>query len=69
MGYEINVSSKNGQHHFATDPRSIEYSTIKLKEIYNEFLVAYPEEKGYKISVIKWGKIGQPIDMDEILKS
>ena len=66
MGYEINVSH-NGTHYFATADRSIGLDIRKAKQIYQELKTLYPEDKGYKLSVSCWSKIGNPIDMEEEL--
>lgn len=65
MAYEINVS-KNGTHHFATAERSIGYSSIKLKEIYDQLSKAFPESEGYKLTVTDWESRGKSVDMNEL---
>lgn len=62
MYYEINVSL-NGKHLFATAERSITVSW-DAEKIYKLFKEKFPENEGYKISVTRWEKVGQFIDMD-----
>ena len=66
MGYEINIAL-NGTHYFGTADRSIGHDIRKAKQIYQELKTLYPEDKGFKISVTNWNKIGSPIDMEEEL--
>ena len=64
MYYEINVSL-NGKHFFATAERSIT-NPWDLKDKLNIFIEKFPESEGYKISVTKWEKVGQDMDIDKI---
>lgn len=61
MYYEINVSL-NGRHLFATAERSIT-SRIQMEKMYELFLEKFPESEGYKLSVVKYEKIGEIIKM------
>lgn len=65
MGYEINVA-KNGTHYFATNERSIGYSKIKCKEIYDNLKKVFPESEGYSITVTLYHNTGTTIDMDKL---
>jgi fibrillarin-like rRNA methylase len=49
MFYEINVS-KDGQHFFATNERSIR-SADKAKEVFTTFKQKFLEEDGFKVTV------------------
>ena len=56
MWYEINVS-KDGQHYFATDKRSI--TTIgQAVEIRDRLKAAMPEEEGFEYTITQWQKTG-----------
>ena len=61
MYYEINVSL-NGRHFFATAERSIT-SQWELEKVYEVFKEKFPEEEGYKLSVVYFEKRGQVIEM------
>lgn len=52
MHYEINISL-NGQHFFATAPRSIQ-SEFELREVYPILSNKFPEKEGYEISVYRF---------------
>lgn len=62
MYYEINVSL-NGKHFFATSERSIT-NPWDLQEKLRVFIQKFPESEGYKLSVIKWEKTGQVLEID-----
>lgn len=62
MYYEINVSL-NGKHFFATSERSIT-NPWDLREKLKVFIQKFPESEGYKLSVTKWGKVGQELEID-----
>lgn len=62
MYYEINVSL-NGKHFFATSERSIT-NPWDLQEKLRVFIQKFPESEGYKLSVIKWEKAGQVLEID-----
>lgn len=49
MHYEINVSL-NGQHFFATHPRSVT-TERECARLYVEFERAFPAREGYRLSV------------------
>lgn len=59
MHYEINVSL-NGKHFFATDPRSLT-TREKAKQVYDQFMVRFPEKDGFNVTVTKWENRGQDI--------
>ena len=63
MYYEINVA-KNGKHFFATAERSIT-NIKKAEEVYMLFKEKFPKSDGYEISVERWEKIGEFVDMNE----
>lgn len=50
MYYEINVS-RNGQHFFATAPRSIQ-DKAKLKVVYRELEKVFTPGEGYALTVM-----------------
>lgn len=62
MYYEINVSL-NGKHFFATSERSIT-NPWDLREKLKVFIRKFPESEGYKLSVTKWEKVGQELEID-----
>lgn len=64
MRYEINVSD-GGRHFFATAPRSIT-STVKLIEVYDALLAAFPPEKGFVITVTQYREIGDTVDVNTL---
>ena len=51
MYYEINVSL-NGQHLFATHPRSLR-TREEARRVYDLLSAAFPESKGYLLSLSK----------------
>ena len=61
MYYEITVS-KNGYHFFATAERSI-ITNQMLEIVYNTLKEKFPREEGYELSVTKWEKTGEFIEM------
>jgi hypothetical protein len=61
MYYEINVALK-GRHFFATAERSITCED-DLKTVYKALAERFKEEDGFKLSVTKWSKTGQSVDM------
>ncbi len=63
MYYEINVA-QYGHHLFATAERSVS-NIWELEKIYNLFKEKFPKSEGYEISVTKWEKCGQFINMEE----
>lgn len=63
MYYEINVS-KNGYHFFATAERSIT-SLTQAEGMYEIFKEKFPENEGYAITVTRWDKVGNFINMEE----
>lgn len=63
MHYEINVS-KNGQHYFATAARSITVEW-EAKRLYSDFLVLFPTDKGFEITVTEWNTIGKPAKFEK----
>lgn len=67
MYYEINVS-KNGQHFFATAPRSIT-TMAHLQEVYPEIAKAFPARKGYNITITRKENTGFIITPDEIQRA
>lgn len=60
MHYEINIS-KNGQHYFATAARSLTVEW-EAKRLYSDFLVLFPVDKGFEITVTEWNTIGKAAD-------
>lgn len=62
MYYEINVAC-NGKHFFATAERSIT-NPWDLKEKLKVFIQKFPESEGYKLSVTKWKKTGETLEID-----
>jgi len=58
--YEITVSGENG-HMFTTSPTSIQ-NRIDLKNIYDLFVVKFPESEGYSITVTHWQCSGHSIE-------
>jgi hypothetical protein len=65
MRWEINVS-RDGQHFFATHPRSIT-NEQKCISILVSFLLCFDPAEGYKIKVTRWDDIGLDVT-DEIAK-
>jgi hypothetical protein len=61
MSYEINVS-KDGNHYFATNERSIS-SLDRATELVQRFEEIFSEEAGFKISVHKVEKTYQEINL------
>ena len=61
MYYEINVTL-NGKHFFATAERSIT-NPWNLRDTLKIFLNKFPESEGYKISVTKWEKVGEELNI------
>ena len=61
MYYEINVTL-NGKHFFATAERSIT-NPWDLRDALKVFLNKFPESEGYKISVTKWEKVGEELNI------
>lgn len=57
--FEINVTL-NGQHFFATDPRSC-ISLEQAKEVYSELWARFPEDEGWKVSVTFWQIVGTAV--------
>tara|TARA_R110000824_G_scaffold244541_6_gene433327 strand:- start:34 stop:240 length:207 start_codon:yes stop_codon:yes gene_type:complete len=47
--YEINVSC-NGQHYFATNPRSLT-SNSKAFNLFHQLTAAFPLDKGYAVKI------------------
>lgn len=66
MGYEINVAW-NGRHFFATHERSIR-NQWELQDILAVFMEKFPEAEGYEITVTKWEKTHQEMDLMEALR-
>lgn len=66
MHYEI-IVTKNGDHLFATAPRSIS-NEIELIKLYTILRLKFIEADGYKLKVNKWETVGQPVDIDSLLK-
>ncbi len=64
MYYEINVSL-NGRHFFATAKRSIT-SQSDLKKVYPAIKAKFPEEEGYKLTVMEYPQIARGIDTSEL---
>jgi len=62
MYYEINVAL-DGKHFFATAERSVT-NPLQLKKILLVFFKAFPKEEGYSISVTKWEKCGEHVDVE-----
>lgn len=60
MYYEINVADSRG-HLFATAERSIR-SDSHLKQVYDLFIVKFPKEDGYKLTVTKWHESGSSVE-------
>lgn len=59
MHYEINVS-KNGQHYFATAPRSLTEGVV-AHDMAAEFLVRFPKSEGFVVTMTRWETKGTPI--------
>jgi hypothetical protein len=57
MYYELNVSL-NGRHHFATAPRSVT-DEDGAKRLYDEFIVKFPADEGYRVDVTKLETTGE----------
>lgn len=62
MYYEINVTL-SGKHFFATAKRSIT-NPWDLKEKLKVFIQKFPESEGYKLSVTRWEKVGEELEID-----
>ena len=62
--YEINVS-KNGQHYFATDERSLS-SKQKALEMVAHFRSVFPESEGYKVDLSELIRASKKINTDNI---
>lgn len=56
----INVS-KDGQYLFATEQGRLTYN-CEAKRVYKLLKEKFPENEGYKVSVIKWRAIGAKPD-------
>lgn len=56
MWYEINVS-KDGQHYFATDKRSIT-TLARALDIRELLKKAMPEEEGFEYTITQWNTVG-----------
>lgn len=61
MYYEINVAH-NGRHYFATAEHSLRDHTT-AEEVYNDFLMLFPEEQGYEVSMTRWQKTGYRVEV------
>lgn len=62
MYYEINVAFY-GKHLFATHERSV-VDEHDLEKVYNIFKEKFPVTEGYRITVTRWNKSGENIDME-----
>lgn len=62
MYYEINVTL-NGKHFFATAERSIT-NCWDLKERLKVFINKFPKSEGYELSVTKWEKAGEQLEIN-----
>lgn len=62
MYYEINVAL-NGKHFFATAKRSIT-NPWDLKDKLKVFIDKFPKNEGYELSVTKWEKVGEELEID-----
>lgn len=56
MWYEINVS-KDGQHYFATDKRSIT-TLARALDVRELLKKAMPEEEGFEYTITQWNTVG-----------
>lgn len=61
MYYEV-IVTLNGRHFFATAERSIT-DRATLEKVMDVFRECFTAENGYKISVTKWEKVGQIIEI------
>lgn len=61
MYYEINVSL-NGQHFFATHERSLR-TLSKTETVYRELKKAFPESKGYSVTVREYCLHSSPVSV------
>tara|TARA_B110000285_G_C14540642_1_gene344820 strand:+ start:161 stop:499 length:339 start_codon:yes stop_codon:yes gene_type:complete len=68
MSYEINVSL-DGQHFFATHPRSLDGLEQDAIDMYRLMVLKFPESEGYKVSVSKEATTGTRMTkkFDEII--
>ena len=62
MYYEITVA-KNGVHLFAMAERSAQ-SPWNARAIYEEIKTRFPEEEGYQVTVTRWKKRGEYINLN-----
>ena len=56
MWYEINVS-RDGQHYFATDKRSIT-TLARALDVRELLKKAMPEEEGFEYTITQWNTVG-----------
>ena len=61
MYYEV-IVALNGRHFFATAERSIT-DRATLEKVLDVFRECFTAENGYEISVTKWEKVGQIIEI------
>jgi hypothetical protein len=61
--YEINVSL-NGEHHFATAPRSIKTADV-CKARMRMFKKRFPESEGFEITATHWECLGYSVFFPE----
>lgn len=63
--YEINISL-NGKHFFATAKRSIN-DKQELNEVLLVFIMKFPKDEGYEISISEHPQISYGIDIKDII--
>lgn len=58
--FEINVSW-NGQHFFATAPKSLT-DAARARAVFEDLYKRYPKGEGYEITVTKWETTGTKLE-------
>jgi hypothetical protein len=59
MHFEINVS-KDGRHYFATAERSLTYRE-QADKVYADFCKRFPLTEGFRVSMVLYQNVGEPI--------
>jgi hypothetical protein len=60
--WEINIS-KNGEHYFATAPRSL-VDEDKAKRVHLDLKSKYPETEGYNVEIMLWSQVAQKCEWE-----
>lgn len=64
MYYELEVT-KNGEHYFSTDKRSIT-TLSKAEIIFHQLEEKFPKGEGYYIRLTRWENIGSEISPKKV---